>query len=120
MMMEQRRRIELGIYVIIFLLLISCSTTPKKIKGGSSVIPRSYTILISGMKFNPQEIKVHKGDTLIWKNEDMVPHCVTEMPDKTWTSMIIAPGGSWKMAVTKGSDYYCAIHQVMTGKIIVE
>ena len=78
------------------------------------------TVLISGMAFNPQEIYVHKGDTIVWINQDMVPHCVTEVPDKSWTSSAILPGKSWKLTVIQSADYYCAIHQVMTGKIVVK
>lgn len=82
--------------------------------------PGVYIVSISKMKFNPEEIKVHKGDTVIWENEDLVPHCVTELNNKAWTSSIIPPGGSWKMAVKQSADYFCAIHQVMKGKIEVE
>jgi plastocyanin len=72
------------------------------------------------MKFHPVEIKVHKGDTVVWMNLDIVAHCVTEVSNKPWTSMAILSGGSWKMAVTQSSDYYCAIHPVMKGKILME
>ncbi len=82
--------------------------------------PDVYTIEIENMKFNPEKIDVNKGDTVIWINHDMVAHCVTEQINKAWTSSKIAAGDSWKMIVTKSSDYYCAIHQVMKGKIIVE
>lgn len=125
-----------SIYLFFSILLsIGCSTSPKKNasaakteKGSNVAVPKIenaakpavYIISISQMKFNPEEIKVHKGDTVIWKNEDLVPHCVTELNNKAWTSLVIPPGGSWKMAVLQSSDYYCAIHQVMKGKIVVE
>jgi plastocyanin len=82
--------------------------------------PAVDTVSISMMAFHPAEIHVHKGDTLIWVNDDLVSHCVTEFPDQTWTSGLISMGGSWKMAVMQSCDYFCAIHQVMKGKIIVE
>ena len=82
--------------------------------------PAVDTISISMMAFHPEEIHVQKGDTLIWVNDDLVPHCVTEFPDQAWTSGLIPMGGRWKMAVVQSCDYFCAIHQVMKGKIIVE
>jgi plastocyanin len=82
--------------------------------------PKAYTIEISGMKFHPDVITVHKGDTIIWKNNDLVVHCVTEIPDNTWTSSKIPAGASWEMVVNTSSIYFCAIHLVMKGKIIVE
>ncbi len=82
--------------------------------------PHSFTVEIRKMKFYPEEITVHKGDTVIWINNDMVTHCITEEKTKAWTSSEIQAGSSWKKAITKGSDYYCAIHQVMKGKILVQ
>ena len=72
------------------------------------------------MKFHPDGITVHKGDTVIWKNNDLVVHCVTEIPTNAWTSSKIPSGASWKMVVNISSSYFCAIHLVMKGKISVE
>jgi plastocyanin len=63
---------------------------------------------------------VHPGDTVVWVNHDMVAHDITEQKNKAWTSSLLQPGQTWKMVVTKDEEYYCSIHQVMTGKIIVE
>jgi plastocyanin len=77
------------------------------------------TVLIKDMKFVPAVIKVHKGDMIIWFNQDMVGHCVTEEKHNAWTSSTIAAGDSWGMKAEISADYYCAIHKVMKGKIIV-
>jgi plastocyanin len=82
--------------------------------------PHVYTVSISEMTFHPKAIKVHKGDTIIWINHDLVAHCVTEVSNKPWTSSAIPSGRSWKMVVIQSSDYYCAIHPVMKGKIVAE
>jgi plastocyanin len=82
--------------------------------------PKAYTVEISGMKFHPDATTVHKGDTIVWKNNDLVDHCVTEIPHNAWTSSKIAAGASWQMIATESSNYFCAIHVVMKGKIIVE
>jgi plastocyanin len=89
-------------------------------EGRMAVQHHVDTVSISGMKFQPDMINIHKGDTIVWINRDMVAHCVTGAGDKTWTSSAIPSGGSWKMAITENSDYYCAIHQIMKGKIVVE
>jgi plastocyanin len=78
------------------------------------------TIEINDMKFQPAMLTAHNGDTVIWINRDMVPHCVTEENSKTWTSLPIPAGGSWKMVVTQNSNYYCAIHMVMKGRIVIK
>jgi plastocyanin len=112
-----------AVYFLFSIILVSnCSGSPKK---GISVTTNGnkthvYSILISNMKFHPEKIEVNKGDSVIWINHDIVAHCVTGLPDKTWTSSEIPPEGSWKMAVTQSSDYYCSIHPVMKGKIVME
>jgi plastocyanin len=50
----------------------------------------------------------------------MVAHDVTQVPNSTWSSKSLAPGQSWKMAVEESDDYFCSIHIVMVGKLIVE
>ena len=116
-------------------LMTSCSNHSKKNGTGNETksnipkvetsvtdpgAPHVYTISISGMKFYPEKVVVHKGDTVKWINHDIVAHCVTELPDKVWTSSEIPAEGSWKMAVTQSSDYYCSIHPVMKGKIMMK
>lgn len=119
----------------IFIFSACSSSTEEVISGNGSTADTSYyipkdaspiamaridTVEISDMKFLPPVLTVHKGDTVIWINRDMVPHCVTEEDSKAWTSLPIPAGASWKMAVTQNSNYYCAIHMVMKGKIVIE
>ncbi len=88
--------------------------------GGCSAVtdkPATHTVLIKDMQFVPEEITVKKGDTIIWINQDMVAHDVTEEKTKAWTSSMLADGQSWKMAVNAEADYYCSIHVVMKGRI---
>lgn len=82
--------------------------------------PSLYIINIFQMKFSPADIAVHSGDTIMWVNNDMVAHDITEQKNHSWSSSLLPPGKSWKKVITKDEDYYCSIHQVMTGKIILE
>jgi len=82
--------------------------------------PELHVIEIKDMKFQPENLSVKRGDTVLWINRDMVTHCVTEEKTKAWTSSNIAPGASWKMIIKTNADYFCAIHQVMKGKITAE
>ena len=38
---------------------------------------RTHTVTMAGMKFMPASLSVTKGDTVIWVNEDLVPHTAT-------------------------------------------
>ncbi|MGN6618077.1 MAG: plastocyanin/azurin family copper-binding protein [Ilyomonas sp.] len=100
--------------LLIGFLLQSCTNSNQESKH------QLYTVEIKQMKFNPAEITVHKGDTIVFENKDLVAHDVTEEKDKAWTSGSLAPNASWKMVADKNSDYFCSIHVVMKGKIRIE
>jgi plastocyanin len=124
-----------SIYLILSIILLSsCTSSSIKVSkeyvsdsNGSKVetsvidkgVPHVYTISISDMKFHPEIIEVNKGDTVVWVNNDLVVHCVTEIPGGKWTSSKLHPGESWKIAVFASSEYDCAIHPIMKGRIDV-
>jgi plastocyanin len=83
-------------------------------------VPQIQHVSITGMKFIPEVITVSKGDTIIFTNNDIVDHDVTEEKSKAWTSSVIHSGKSWRMVATESADYFCSIHVVMKGKIVVE
>jgi plastocyanin len=62
---------------------------------------KSHDVSISGFKFQPDTLTVHVGDTVQWKNSDIVPHTVTAT-DKSFASSTILPGATWKLVVKKG------------------
>lgn len=95
-------------------LLPNCSSVPKE------VAPKKHTVEIKQMRFEPAELTVQKGDTVIWVNHDIVVHDVTEDPGKAWSSAEIQTGEAWYMVATASTDYFCSIHHVMKGKIVVK
>lgn len=82
--------------------------------------PSLYVVQIEQMKFLPANITVHTGDTIMWVNNDMVAHDVTEEKNKSWSSSLLQPGKSWKLVPKSSADYYCSIHQVMKGSFEVK
>jgi plastocyanin len=82
--------------------------------------PRTHTVTIRGMNYLPPTLTVDVGDTVVWKNEDMVPHTVTDR-GKSFESRSIVSGASWSyVANKKGTySYYCTFHPNMNGKLIV-
>ena len=71
------------------------------------------------MKFQPAELTVNKGDTVIWINKDIVPHDITEI-NRAWASPLLNTGDTWEKVVTESASYFCSIHVVMKGKLIVK
>jgi plastocyanin len=82
--------------------------------------PSLYVIQIEQMKFLPANITVHAGDTIMWVNNDMVAHDITEEKNKSWSSSLLPPGKSWKLVPKSSADYYCSIHAVMKGSFAVK
>lgn len=81
-------------------------------------LPQTHIVKIVEMKFQPEVLEVHKGDTVVWINNDLVTHDVTE-ENKSWASPPITNGNTWKKAITKSESYYCSIHLIMKGKLVV-
>lgn len=98
----------------LFSFFAGCTSEPEK------AAPVIHTIVISAMHFNPAELTLQKGDTVVFINKDLVVHDITQEPDKTWTSSNLSPGQSYRMAVRESSDYYCSIHPTMKGKLVVQ
>jgi plastocyanin len=107
--------------------MYGCSTSPEKTPAQQDTTVTKKpaeeisTVEIKGMKFVPDTITVKKGTKLIFINRDIVAHCVTQVgSSQPWTSHSIAAGDDWMLTADSTADYYCAIHKVMTGKIIVK
>jgi plastocyanin len=81
---------------------------------------RSHVVVMKGFQFDPAELTVNTGETVEWKNEDMVPHTVTA-ESGSFRSGSIAPGKSWTYTATKAGtfSYICTPHPNMHGKLIV-
>lgn len=99
---------------IVFLLSFGCNTSSTTMET-----PKTDTVIIEQMKFMPDTLTINKGDTVLFINKDIVEHDVTEI-NKAWTSGPLKMDESWKLVPEKSVDYYCSIHLVMKGKIMVK
>jgi plastocyanin len=79
-----------------------------------------YTVEIKQMQFQPAQLEVQKGDTVIFVNHDLVAHNVTEEASKAWASPTLPNDSSWKLVAMQSADYYCTLHPVMKGKVVVQ
>ena len=80
--------------------------------------PTTHIVTIYQMKFDPENIKVKKGDIVEWINKDIVPHDVTEI-NKKWTSKPFNQGDKFSKVITKDVAYFCSLHVIMKGSITV-
>ena len=95
------------------------TTENEKVSDAVASKAETHVVTINNMKFNPATITVKKGDKVTFINNDIVQHNATEK-GTSWASPLLANGQSWTFTPEKTSDYYCTVHVVMKGKIIVE
>ena len=110
--------------LLCLLLLHGCSPGSEKDAEQTAAVeekrPTMHSIEMMQMKFYPAELKVKKGDKIVFVNHDIVAHDVTEESKKAWNSSPMSEGQTWILEATETVNYYCSIHPVMKGKIVVE
>ena len=97
-----------------WLLAVSLAASSVALAGST------HEVKLEGMKFLPAELEVHSGDTVTWRNNDVVPHTVTAAGK--FDSGAIAPGKSFsrKLEQPGAYDYVCTYHPGMKGRIEVK
>ena len=87
--------------------------------AATSEAPKTHTVLITGFRFVPEKLEVNTGDTVIWKNADLVPHTATA---RKFDSKGLDQGQSWSyIAKAKGSfPYICTFHPTMKAELTVK
>ena len=82
--------------------------------------PRAHTVTIKNFAFEPAELTIARGDTVVWSNTDFVPHSATAR-DSAWDSKDIAANATWRDVPGKAGryEYYCVLHPTMKGTIVV-
>lgn len=83
--------------------------------------PQTHTVVIHNFAFQPAELTVNVGDTIVWKNMDIVSHTVTAA-DGSFDSGEIKAGKSWKLVAKKAGTfaYSCSPHPNMHGTLTVK
>jgi plastocyanin len=95
------------------LLVTACTKAPPE--------ARTQWISIRAFQYVPASDTVAAGDTVVWINEDAVPHTATAA-DQAWDTGSIETKESALVVVTKKGDYayLCAFHPNMSGTLIVQ
>ncbi|WSH67945.1 plastocyanin/azurin family copper-binding protein (plasmid) [Rhizobium ruizarguesonis] len=73
-------------------------------------------------RFDPQEVTIKVGGTVIWTNEDTEPHTVTPEDGNSFPEGILdIQGATYSNKFTAEGEYpyFCQVHGIMTGKVIV-
>ena len=81
---------------------------------------RTHRVVIHGLKYEPETLVVRRGDTVVWVNEDPMPHTVTAAGG--FDSRTIEAGKSWRFLARRAGSYryVCTLHSNMGGSLQVE
>jgi plastocyanin len=81
-----------------------------------------YRVEIHGFAFSPKTLSVPVGARVTWTNSDDEPHVVTSAGSVFTSSKALDTGDSFSTTFQKPGTYayYCSIHPMMVGTIIVQ
>ena len=104
--------------LLVTLGLILCTIV---VFAGEQRKPKTHTVTIEGMRFQPEALTVARGDTIVWVNKDIVPHTATSKTGD-FDSKDIQVDKSWKYTIQKKGNfaYFCTFHPTMTAMLRVE
>ena len=88
--------------------------------GATVASAATHTVVIDGLKYEPEIVTAKAGDRIVWINKDPFPHTVTSAG--AFDSREIAAGKSWTYAPRKAGQYayICTLHPTMKGTLRVE
>jgi plastocyanin len=94
---------------------------PPGLAAGDRPKPKTHTVTMEGMRFQPEVLTVAAGDTIVWVNQDIVPHTATSDAGR-FDSKDIRGGQSWRYtARNKGEfPYVCTFHPPMKALLRVK
>ncbi len=89
--------------------------------GSVAAAPVVHTVTIDGFEFHPPTVTVSKGDVVVWRNKDPVPHTATAK-DAGLDSAEIGANGSFRFTAARTGrfDYVCRLHPTMKGVLVVD
>ncbi len=90
------------------------------IAPSAAAAPRTYAVVIERLKFGPIPAVLHKGDTIVWMNKDMLRHSATAANHSFDVDL---PAGATGKTVLKTSGvipFVCRYHPGMRGVLQVK
>ena len=91
--------------------VLSCTGAPA---------PKRIDITMQGFGFSPASVEAHAGDTIAWRNADMLPHTATAAGIFDTGNMNNGATAVWVVTGGDSIDYVCTYHPTMRGRIVVK
>ena len=87
----------------------------------AAATPPSNQVFIDNFAFQPASLTVPVGTEVTWTNHDDVPHTVTSRTKGVFSSQALDTDDHFSFRFDRAGTYayYCAIHPIMNGEVIV-
>jgi plastocyanin len=87
----------------------------------TTTTPQNAMVTIKDFAYSPATLTISVGTTVVWENQDSVPHTVTS-DTGLFDSGTLSNGGTFSFTFTSPGtfNYGCTIHPYMHGTIIVQ
>ena len=82
----------------------------------------THYVEIKDFSFSPEEIRIKKGERIVWTNNDSVKHTVTSDSGIELDSPSLEKGETYSHIFDKTGtfSYHCTFHSSMKARVIVE
>ena len=89
------------------------------VASSAAAAPHTYTVVLDKMKFGALPAGLHKGDTIVWLNRDILRHSATAANHAF--DVDLQPGAAKKMVLTKTGTFpfVCRYHPGMRGTLVI-
>jgi plastocyanin len=106
-------------------VLLATAAVVVRVAGGGVPVSKSAsgqpTVTIDNFSFNAKSMTIPAGTVVTWVNHDDVPHKVVSN-DHTFASPVLDTDGRFSHTFTTPGTYayFCSLHPVMTGTVVVK
>jgi plastocyanin len=89
--------------------------------GASPVLAADIQVKIDNFTFTPDTAEISVGTTVVWTNEDDIPHTIAEV-ERRFKSKALDTDDHFSFTFTAPGtyEYFCSLHPHMKGKIVVK
>ena len=100
---------------------MTASAAPNEAERHAAKAP--ITVTIEAFQFQPDKVRIRRGQSVIFINKDEVPHTVTPGKNAHFAPSGIIKGGERHEVLFEAAgaqDYLCDFHPSMRGRVIVK
>ena len=102
--------------------IIAASPAAMAASASASKVTLTQQVEIRNFAFAPATLTVPAGTRVVWTNQDEEPHVITSAGALFASSKGLDTGDSYAVTFSKPGTYayYCSIHPMMVGTVIVQ